>query len=462
MDDNERRGDPVRRLCCHCPREHCACCYRECGFFGTCSPTKVIVYIIYLFSLIWLVVSSIVLRNTVYSSKLHDVAWYIATFFVMMTLPMSAYAIGNHLKHYHDPDVQRYIVRILWMVPIYAVESLLALIWYEYNILLETMRECYEAYVIFCLLQLMIVTVAHTPEQFQEIANQKNPHDLQHMSFFKYCLKPWSSFDFFSKVRRGTLQYVVVKIVCTIIELITVSIPAPVEPSTNTTTLPHYYYYDNKHQSMRGSDGGLGFTSSSLSSPSSSSSSSSSSSRSNCMGNEVEGQNYYCEGCFRLDRAYGWVTLATNFSQLWAMYCLVLFYHAFMKELQPIQPLGKLLCVKAVVFFSFYQEVGVTICVALGWITATENPASTNSCFSKEDVARGFQDFLICSKFFKCWVFVESRWCCACSSLRRIPDFFFFFFFFSSSFFFLLRFLCFLVFSRNVCCCSCPSLYVFS
>ena len=119
------------------------------------------------------------------------------------------------------------------------------------------------------------------------------------------------------------------------------------------------------------------------------------------MGNEVEGQNYYCEGCFRLDRAYGWVTLATNFSQLWAMYCLVLFYHAFMKELQPIQPLGKLLCVKAVVFFSFYQEVGVTICVALGWITATENPASTNSCFSKEDVARGFQDFLICSKFFK-------------------------------------------------------------
>ena len=428
MDDNERSGDPVRRLCCHCPREHCACCYRECGFFGTCSPTKVIVYIIYLFSLIWLVVSSIVLRNTVYSSKLHDVAWYIATFFVMMTLPMSAYAIGNHLKHYHDPDVQRYIVRILWMVPIYAVESLLALIWYEYNILLETMRECYEAYVIFCLLQLMIVTVAHTPEQFQEIVNQKNPHDLQHMSLFKYCLKPWNSFDFFSKVRRGTLQYVVVKIVCTIIELITVNIPAPpVEPGTNTTQLLHYYYDDNTHQSMRGSDGGAGFTSSS---PSSSSSSSSSSDH--CMGTEVEGQNYYCEGCFRLDRAYGWVTLATNFSQLWAMYCLVLFYHVFIKELQHIQPLGKLLCVKAVVFFSFYQEVGVTICVALGWITATENPASTNSCFSKEDVARGFQDFLICSKFF-CWCVCGNVFGGVCVPFRVVVfvslTFFFVFFF---------------------------------
>ena len=71
-----------------------------------------------------------------------------------------------------------------------------------------------------------------------------------------------------------------------------------------------------------------------------------------------------------------------------------------MKELKPMNPLGKLLTVKAVVFFSFYQEVAVTGAVFMGWIKATQNPSSVNGCFSTVDVAKGFQDFLICIEMF--------------------------------------------------------------
>ena len=71
-----------------------------------------------------------------------------------------------------------------------------------------------------------------------------------------------------------------------------------------------------------------------------------------------------------------------------------------MVELKAINPMKKLITVKAVVFFSFYQEVAITGAVFLGWINATQNPSAENGCFSKDDVAKGFQDFLITMEMF--------------------------------------------------------------
>ena len=53
--------------------------------------------------------------------------------------------------------------------------------------------------------------------------------------------------------------------------------------------------------------------------------------------------------------------------------CLVLFYHCTMHDLAGIRPLAKLMCVKAVVFMSFWQGVAIVILVKLGILKGTLN-----------------------------------------------------------------------------------------
>lgn len=42
---------------------------------------------------------------------------------VLATLPMSVWHIVQHMSHFHKPVLQKPIVRILWMVPIYATNA---------------------------------------------------------------------------------------------------------------------------------------------------------------------------------------------------------------------------------------------------------------------------------------------------------------------------------------------------
>ena len=61
----------------------------------------------------------------------------------------------------------------------------------------------------------------------------------------------------------------------------------------------------------------------------------------------------YGDGKFQADVAYPYMIAINNLSQFVAMYCLVLFYRAHKEGLKPMRPIGKFLCIKAVVFFSF-------------------------------------------------------------------------------------------------------------
>ncbi|KAJ8545579.1 hypothetical protein K7X08_018162 [Anisodus acutangulus] len=83
-------------------------------------------------------------------------------------------------------------------------------------------------------------------------------------------------------------------------------------------------------------------------------------------------------------------TIILNISFSVAMYSLVIFYHVFLKELQPHKPLSKFICIKGIVFFSFWQGLLVKVLVALGVIK------SHHFWLDVEHFQEAIQNVLIC------------------------------------------------------------------
>lgn len=100
----------------------------------------------------------------------------------------------------------------------------------------------------------------------------------------------------------------------------------------------------------------------------------------------------YGEGTFSWDYAYAYLTIILNISVLYAMYCLVKLFHAVKSDLRsPVnwRPVGKFLCVKGVVFFTWWQGVGIYFLESQGLIDDI-------GTWSGEDVANGLIDYLVC------------------------------------------------------------------
>jgi len=89
------------------------------------------------------------------------------------------------------------------------------------------------------------------------------------------------------------------------------------------------------------------------------------------------------EGELRADRGYVWILLVYNLSYSAALMALLLFYLGAKDLLKPFNPLLKFVLVKSVVFLTFWQGMGCTIAVNLGYI---DNP----------EHGRILQNFMIC------------------------------------------------------------------
>ncbi|XP_052732344.1 protein LAZ1 homolog 2 isoform X2 [Vigna angularis] len=92
----------------------------------------------------------------------------------------------------------------------------------------------------------------------------------------------------------------------------------------------------------------------------------------------------YGDGEFKWYYGYPYIAVVMNFSQMWALYCLVQFYNVTHERLQPIQPLAKFISFKAIVFATWWQGVGIAVLCTFE-VLPNEGKFQT-----------GLQDFLIC------------------------------------------------------------------
>jgi len=272
---------------------------------------------------VWLIIS---LRRQ--HVQAHDIGLIIASFFVLGGLPINIWLIVMHLQHYTQPALQKLVIRVLWMVPIYAINSWLALYFTKQAIYFNTFRSCYEAFVVYSFHIYLTKSLERLQGGRQEMLEmlQEKP-DYEHFAPFCWMDNTKMGKPFLQMSRRGVLAYVVVR-VCTAL------VAVPLE----------------------------------------------------CVG-------WYGDGTIDFGNGFVYLCIVNNVAAVWGLYCLIAFFQVLSKELAPIRPLPKFLCVKLVVFFSYWQGMLLSV---LAFVGVLKDSTWNNEQFSSKDVQNNVQNFLIC------------------------------------------------------------------
>jgi hypothetical protein len=243
----------------------------------------------------------------------------VAQSFVAFAVIISGLQIGLHLFHYNEPRLQLYICRILFMVPLYSVQSLLSLQYPSNALFLNSVRDCYEAYVLYYFVKLLVEFLGG---QSSILCNFVSKRALPHPWPLNLCCANIKlDQDFYRCIMQGIMQFAILKPVTAAAALVMQSLGA------------------------------------------------------------------YHEGEFSWSSGYSYIALVNNVSVTVALYCLLLFYNACEEELQPFRPFAKFVCIKSVIFFSFWQSCLFAVLIRLGYFGELQE--------ATEYTGR-VQDFCIC------------------------------------------------------------------
>ncbi|DAZ97325.1 TPA: hypothetical protein N0F65_003689 [Lagenidium giganteum] len=135
---------------------------------------------------------------------------------------LSVYNIYQHLNHYTRPQLQRYIVRILVIVPVYAIGSFLSLKFVKQALYFDTIRDCYEAFVVYSFLALVLSFAGG--ESVCVLKMQSEP-DITHAWPLSRCMSPIGRDGRLLRAcKRATIQFVLIKPFFAMLSLVMLSI----------------------------------------------------------------------------------------------------------------------------------------------------------------------------------------------------------------------------------------------
>ena len=252
---------------------------------------------------------------------------------------VSAYNVAVHLVRTRHGSLKAYTVRILLMVPTYALEAIASIVWPGASTVLAVFRSCYEAFALFSFVQLMLAYLTlDAPSQGDGARgaiwlafDMQNDASIPHL-FPLCCLKPWAMGpEFLRRSLIGVFQYTAVMPLVTLLTGVTESFGVYLSKSGNVADWT---------------------------------------------------------------MAYPYLSLVQNLSQCWALYSLIMFYNATSSRLKPVRPLAKFLSIKLVVFFTWWQELLIAGLVHEGLIPETD--LDGDGVKTAEESATLLSNFIIC------------------------------------------------------------------
>ncbi|KAI1105829.1 DUF300-domain-containing protein [Jackrogersella minutella] len=264
----------------------------------------------------------------------HQLALIIAGASTIIAYVMSFYLMWRHAVNYTKPLEQRHILRILFMVPVYATSSFLCIWYYWHAVYFQVISDCYEAFAIasfFALLCHYVAPDLHDQKEFFRHMRPIKPWVWPINWFAKCCggdRGPWrtpkSGLTWFNIIWIGIYHYCFIRVAMTITAVVT-------------------QYYEK-----------------------------------------------YCESSNSPVFAHIWVIAIECVAVTIAMYCVIQFYVQLREPLSEHKPFLKVLAIKLVIFLSFWQ----TIAISLG--TSTLHIVSANAVLAYPDLKVGIPSLMLC------------------------------------------------------------------
>ncbi|KAG5299928.1 DUF300 domain-containing protein [Histoplasma capsulatum G186AR] len=267
-------------------------------------------------------------------SSLAQVTVIVAGVASLVATLISLISIWLQTKNYRKPLLQRYVVRILLMVPIYSVSSWVSIVSLKASAFIAPIRDIYEAFTIYTFFQLLINLVGG---ERALIVMTHGRAPVQHAWPLNHFLRKVDISDphTFLAIKRGILQYAWLKPILALASII------------------------------------------------------------------MKATGTYQEGYLGLSSGYLWTGIIYNISVTLSLYSLAMFWVCMHDDLKPFRPVPKFLCVKLIIFASYWQGFFLSI---LQWLGALPNGVAG---YSPDNLAAAIQDSLIC---FEMPIFALTHW----------------------------------------------------
>ena len=278
----------------------------------------------------------------------HSLTLYqMAGTFTLITCVLTTFHMSTHLRNYNEPIVQRRIVTILWMSPIYGVTAFLSLLFPSADGYLAVIRDFYEAYTVYTFLALLIAILGRGDrDAVVRVLAQHADHLKKPTACLNSCYHPPP--DTSDEAMANAVLYE-----CQVLAMQFVFIrPITSIASFVSTTLMQNRDTDNDNDPW---------------------------------------------ALFKTPNFY--IAMVTNVTVFLAFTGLLKFYHAVRDDLQWCQPFSKFMAIKGVVFLTFWQGLLISIFVSVHEANKSNDDSDSSGTASgktAQEQATEIQHILIC------------------------------------------------------------------
>ncbi|KAK3722110.1 hypothetical protein LTR37_002542 [Vermiconidia calcicola] len=264
----------------------------------------------------------------------HHFGLFLSATFALIATCIGLFLILAHATHYLKPYEQRHIIRILLLIPVYSVVSFLSYLYYQHAIYFDILEGCYEAFAISSFFTLLCHYIAPNLHDQKDYFRTLTPVNWFWGVFGLQLVSGGQSKGPFRKPRSGLTWFNIIWIgvfqYCLIRVLFTV---VAVIAQLN---------------------------------------------------------DVYCEESLSPTFAHVWVQVFEAISVTIAMFCLIQFYIQLKADLAEHRPFLKVLCIKLVIFFSFWQSI------VISFASSDEGPLQPTKTLAYADIKVGIPSVLLC------------------------------------------------------------------